>query len=62
MAQEDEDRARRMAAFKALVEAQDARATVVESRRAVAKRFGLTRRDLLRIEVEGLEAQWPPLG
>jgi len=59
--EEDGEKAARMEAFRALVEAQDAGEGVVESRRAVAKRFGLTRRQLLRIEAEGLEAGWPPL-
>jgi hypothetical protein len=62
MAQEEEGgKAGRMEAFRALVEAQDGGEGVVESRKAVAKRFGLTRRQLLRIEAEGLDAGWPPL-
>ena len=59
--EEDGGRAARMEAFRALVEAQDGGASVAGSRKAVAKRFGLTKRQLLRIEGEGLENGWPPL-
>jgi len=59
--EEDGEKAARMEAFRALVEAQDGGGSVAGSRKAVAKRFGLTRRQLLSIEAEGLEAGWPPL-
>ena len=52
----------RRAAFRALVEAQDAGRGVVLSRKEVAERFGITDREVRRIEQEGLDAGWPPLG
>jgi DNA-directed RNA polymerase sigma subunit (sigma70/sigma32) len=48
--------------FLALVEAQDSRMTVPESRKAVAERFGLTDKQVRQIEQEGLDGEWPPLG
>jgi hypothetical protein len=51
-----------MEAFRALVEAQDAKMTVAQSRALVAERFGLTEHQVKRIEQEGMEAEWPPLG
>jgi hypothetical protein len=47
--------------FLALVEAQDSGLTVLQSRKVVAKRFGLTDRQVRAIEEEGLDGQWPPL-
>jgi hypothetical protein len=60
---EDESLAveRRMAIFRAVVEAQDGKATVAQSRQAVAARFGVTERQVRAIEREGLHRQWPPL-
>jgi hypothetical protein len=52
----------RMAVFLALVEAQDQDMTVVQSRNAIAKRFGLSEQQVRRIEREGLDGNWPPLG
>jgi hypothetical protein len=52
----------RKAVFLALVEAQDAGRGVVLSRKEVAERFGITDREVRRIEQEGLGASWPPLG
>ena len=52
----------RKAVFLALVEAQDAGRGVVLSRKEVAERFGITDREVRRIEQEGLDASWPPLG
>ena len=52
----------RRAAFLVLVEAQDAGKGVVLSRKEVAERFGITDREVRRIEQEGLDASWPPLG
>jgi len=57
-----DDTARRMQAFAALVAAQDADMSVADSRRAVAERFGLSEAEVLRVEREGIERQWPPLG
>jgi hypothetical protein len=52
---------RRKEIFRALVEAQDQRVSVAESRKAVASRFNITERQLREIEREGLNATWPPL-
>jgi hypothetical protein len=52
----------RKAAFLALVEAQDAGRGVVLSRKEVAERFGLSDREVRRLEEEGIDAGWPPLG
>jgi hypothetical protein len=52
----------RKAVFIALVEAQDAGKGVVLSRKEVAERFGITDREVRRIEEEGIEGGWPPLG
>jgi len=52
---------RRMAVFLALVEAQDLRLTVRESRRVTAERFRLSEQQVRRIEQEGLDGEWPPL-
>jgi hypothetical protein len=48
--------------FLALVEAQDSRMTVPESRKVVAERFELTDEQVRKIEQEGLDGEWPPLG
>jgi hypothetical protein len=53
---------RRMEIFLALVEAQDRQMTVPQSRKATAKRFGVSEQQVLKIEREGLEGNWPPLG
>jgi hypothetical protein len=52
---------RRKEIFRALVEAQDQNATVAGSRKTIARRFGITERQLLAIEREGLDGTWPPL-
>ena len=52
----------RKAVFLALVEAQDAAMTVAQSRKTVAERFGLGEGQVRRIEREGLDGGWPPLG
>jgi hypothetical protein len=52
----------RMAVFLALVEAQDGRMTVPQSRKATAERFGLSEQQVRRIEQERLDGEWPPLG
>jgi hypothetical protein len=53
---------RRRAVFAALVAAQDGGLDVATSRGQVAAEHGLTRKQVERIEREGLDAQWPPLG
>jgi len=65
MAQHAEDKAlsqaERMEVFLALVQAQDRAMTVAQSREAVAKQFGVSERQVRRIEREGLDGDWPPL-
>ena len=53
--------ARRKAIFQALVEAQDQRMSVPQSRKFIAKQFGVSEHDIREIEQEGLDGQWPPL-
>jgi hypothetical protein len=55
-------RAERQAIFLALVQAQDAGASVAQSLKEVSQRFGITEQQLKRIEQEGIDGQWPPLG
>ena len=52
----------RRAVFLALVAAQDMGAGVVRSRKEVAEQFGISDREVRRIEQEGIDAGWPPLG
>jgi hypothetical protein len=47
--------------FSALVEAQDQEMPVAESKRAIARRFGISDEVLRAIEREGLDNDWPPL-
>jgi transposase-like protein len=47
--------------FLALVETQDQNISVKDSRADVAKRFGLTSKQVQTIEREGIDGQWPPL-
>jgi hypothetical protein len=51
----------RRAVFQALLEAQDAGASVADSRADVAARFAVTVAQVKEIEREGIERQWPPL-
>ena len=53
---------RRREVFVALVQAQDSRLSVPESRRVTAERFSLSEDQVRRIEQEGLDGEWPPLG
>jgi hypothetical protein len=46
--------------FSALVETQDQEMPVAESRRQIARRFGITDDELREIEREGLDNDWPP--
>jgi hypothetical protein len=52
---------RRKEAFRALVEAQDRRLSVADSRAEVARLYDLTEADVKAIEREGVEKGWPPL-
>ena len=47
--------------FQALVTAQDGKMSVVQSRKEIAGQFGISDRQLRRIEQEGVEGDWPPL-
>ena len=52
---------RRRAIFRAVVEAQDAGATVDASRVAVGQRYQVTVSQVRAVEREGLTKEWPPL-
>ncbi len=52
---------RRKEIFLALVEAQDGGASVAESRKLIAKQFGVSEPEVRRIEQEGIDQGWPPL-
>jgi hypothetical protein len=52
---------RRRQIFLALVEAQDRRMSVLQSRALMAQQFSLTDTQLRQIEHEGLVCCWPPL-
>lgn len=66
MNQEGEEKAisleQRMEVFHALVEAQDTQMPVAQSRKATAERFGVSELEVRKIEREGLDGNWPPLG
>ena len=47
--------------FLALVEAQDHEMDVVQSRKHIAARFGVSESQVRDIEREGLDNGWPPL-
>ncbi len=48
--------------FAALVEAQDRARTVHDARQEVVARFGVTWQTVEKIEQEGMDNNWPPLG
>jgi len=48
--------------FAELVALQDARLSVRDSRRHVREKYSLTDAQLRRIEEEGCDEEWPPLG
>ena len=54
-------REKRKAIFRELVLAQDNGLAVAHSRQEVAGRYGLSEQQVLAVEQEGVEAQWPPL-
>lgn len=47
--------------FLALVDAQDHGTDVVGSRKLMVQRFGVSESQVLQIEREGMDNQWPPL-
>jgi hypothetical protein len=63
MAQPEVDvpESRRKEIFLALVDAQDHEMSVVQSRKLVAERFGVSESQICKIEREGIDQQWPPL-
>ena len=58
---EQDSESRRKEVFLALVAAQDAEMSVAQSRKEIAQRFGITEAEVVRIEREGLDNNWPPL-
>jgi hypothetical protein len=52
---------RRKDIFHALVDSQDRGTTVPESRREIARQFGVSEQQVQEIEREGLNLNWPPL-
>jgi hypothetical protein len=62
MAEKTLSQEERMAAFAALVAAQDGDVPVARSREVVAARFGIGAEQVRRIEREGIDGNWPPLG
>jgi hypothetical protein len=48
--------------FAALVAAQDGGLGPTASREAVARRYEVSERTVVRIQEEGLDKGWPPLG
>ena len=53
---------RRREVFAALVGAQDGGLSVAASREKVGAEFGLSAGEVQKIEREGLNQEWPPLG
>jgi hypothetical protein len=52
----------RQAVFLALVEAQDGGMTPAQSRESIAEQFAVSEDLVRRIEREGIDGGWPPLG
>jgi hypothetical protein len=52
--------AERKEIFLTLVQAQD-QMGVVQSRREIVQRFGISDRQVRKIEQEGIDGEWPPL-
>jgi hypothetical protein len=52
---------RRKEIFRVIVEAQDQGVDVPLSRRLAMQRFGVSQSQVLRIEREGMDHNWPPL-
>jgi hypothetical protein len=49
------------AVFAALVAVQDESVGVVQSRKVIAERYGLTVEQVKELEERGLKGKWPPL-
>jgi hypothetical protein len=52
---------RRKEIFLELVSAQDQEMSTAQSRQMIAERFGISQVQLLQIEREGIDNDWPPL-
>jgi hypothetical protein len=52
---------RRKEIFRVLVESQDRKMLVAESRKYVMQQFGVSEGQVRLIEREGMDSQWPPL-
>ena len=57
----DTDEGQRQAIFRAVVEAQDAGASVAQSRADAARKFEVTEEFVKAAEAQGITRQWPPL-
>ena len=53
--------ARRRELFEALVRAQDGGLSPSESRKLMARQFGVSETQVRGVEREGLDGEWPPL-
>ena len=61
MAAVDLPESRRKEVFRLLVVAQDYSMSVAETREMARDLFGLVETQVVRIEQEGLDSDWPPL-
>jgi len=52
---------KRQRIFADLVGLQDKGMNTLESRRQIADRYGIEPQELIEIEEEGIEQEWPPL-
>jgi len=52
---------RRKEIFLALVDAQDKKISVLQSRHVIARRFRVSDKQIRQVEQEGLDNEWPPL-
>jgi hypothetical protein len=52
---------RRKEIFRALVDAQDHKFSILQSRAIITRRFGVSTKQLQDIEQEGIDNDWPPL-
>jgi hypothetical protein len=47
--------------FRSLVEAQDQKLNVRQSRKVIADQYGISEKLIRQIEDEGIDEEWPPL-
>ncbi len=62
MSEKDLSESQRKEIFLALVDAQDQAMSVLHSRKVIAQRFRVSDSQVLQIEQEGIDNEWPPLG